>query len=514
MSGFSSLGKNYTGNITSAGEPGNAGSVGPFGTSLVSELDPTGQATFVYGVSNISWVTSSSGINAHVSANDGLATLESGTSMSGSTVIRLARKIKYRAGQGGICRLTAVFSTGSLESQQLVGIGNNECGYFFAQSGSNFGILHRERSKVEIRKFTITAPPAGAATVVVTLANCVYNVTINGGGSANQTSHQISTGDYTKTGIGWHAESINGEIYFMALHPGPQGGTFSMTVNGTPIATVSTAQAGVLPVQTFISQSNWNIDKVDGKGVSQFKLDPRKGNVYGVGYQYLGFGDPIFSVEDSRTGAFTNVHRIQTANKTTLPVLSNPQMSATWEVYNSGSISSVSVTGASAATFVEGKINRSVGTSFAYTNTVSSVTTVIKPALTIRANRVFQNRTSYGELELYNVSVGTDTGNASTTRLLRVLIYKNARLVGPVNYQHVDPVRSMTAVDTAATSINILPETQLLKSYLVPANSSVTLSLHNENFFLGTGERLTVAVQAVANDIATVSVSTSWFEDI
>ena len=33
-------------------------------------------------------------------------------------------------------------------------------------------------------------------------------------------------------------------------------------------------------------------------------IDPQQGNVYQIGYQYLGFGNAHFSVEDEDTGSF------------------------------------------------------------------------------------------------------------------------------------------------------------------------------------------------------------------
>lgn len=512
MAGFTSLKNKGTSGISLDGNS-SAGSVGPFGTLLTSNLTPSGQGTFVYDINNTQWITSSNGTGAALSCADSVASITSGTSLSGSAEIRLLRRLKYRPGQGGICRLTAIFDNGHTGSYQLAGLGNSECGYYFAQNGENFGILHRRSSKVEIRKFTITSAPAGAATITVTLEGCAKTISINGGGSSNQTSYQISLGDYSNVGSGWIAEAIDGTVYFKMLKPGPCSGEFSIKNGASSIATVSTTQVGVLPVETFISQSNWNIDKLDGTGQSQFKLNPHLGNVYNIGYQYLGFGDPVFSVEDSKTGMFTTCHRINSANNATTTVLKNPQMSARWIAVNSGSNTSVTVRGASAGTFTEGNVIRNIGPSFAYFNTLNDVSTNLVPVMTLRPNHIFQNQSSYGEIDLFNISVGTDTGNASTIRLLKVFIYKNAVLNGPVNFQHIDTNRSVTSVDTAATSLTINGGTQLVKSFLVGSNTSEIISLTNENFFITTGETLTVAVQTAGGTISTVVASVSWFED-
>lgn len=512
MSGFTTLGKKGSGGGLTDGGTGGAGAIGPFGTTLVSNLTPSAQGTFVYDINNTQFTTGSNGVGASVTSTQGVAVVSSGNSLSGSARVFLTRGIKYRPGQGAVCRLTAIFDQGQSNTYQLAGVGNSECGFYFAKVGNDFGILHRERSSVEIRSFTITAPPAGAATVVVTLGGSSISVAINGGGSNDQTSYQISQADYSQVGSGWYAEAVDGTVYFLASRPGPMSGTFSMTVGGSPIATPAVVRSGVLPVETFISQSSWNVDTMDGNGPSRFVLDHTKGNVYNVGYQYLGFGNPTFSVEDSATGMLTTCHRIQIANSKTTTVMSNPHVQARWEAINSGSSTGVTVRGASAATFTEGLVMRSVGPSFTTTSYKASVGVTQVPALTVRANRMYKNQSCFGELDVFNISVGDDAGNAANTRLVIVNVYKNAVIGGPVNFQSVDP-RSIASVDTSATTITTNSATQLLKTYVVPANSSIILNLAAENFFVANGESITIGLRTYSNTVDTVATSISWFED-
>lgn len=511
MSGFTSLGKK-----TGSGNGTNANSTGPFGTALVSNMFPAAQASFVYGTTpnSTQWVTSSNGVGSSVTVSEGIMSCSSGNSISGSAVVRLGRSIKYRPGQGVMCRLTSIFDPGQTDTKQLAGIGNAESGYYFCRDGSNFGILHRESSKREIRSFSVTAQ--AVVTVVVNLGGHTKSFSIDGGSSANQTSYLISQQDYSQVGSGWKAESIDGIVYFISDRPGPVGGTFDITVGGVSIVSSSSrVQAGVLPVETFISQSSWNLDAMDGKGSSRTILDPSKGNIYGIGYQYLGFGDPVFSIENPESGLLTDVHRIQTANSKNSLVIRNPQTTARWEAINSGSsAASVTVKGASAGIFNEGMIMRSIGTSFAKDATKSDVGAVLVPALSLRANRIFRNQSCYGEFEVFNISLGNDAGSASGGKILKVYVYKNAVLGGPVNFQHIDSERSLVASDTAATSITVGAQTQLLKTIVVAANNSITLRLSDENFFATSGDTITFAVQrGGSSNVDTAIISVGWFED-
>lgn len=513
MSGYTTLSKKII--DTSTAGATNANAVGPFGTSLVSEMSPTGQATFVFGVNSTLWTTGSNGTGAGVSTTNSVVSCTSGGTPHGHAFVRLARSNKYRAGQGGICRVTSIFSPGVADTLQLGGVGNEECGFFFAVTGSNFGILHRETSKREIRSFAITSPPAGAATLTVTLEGVAKTISINGGSSANQTSYQISQADYSQVGGGWKAESIDGTVYFVSSEPGPRGGTFSIFNGASSIATPAIVQTGVLPIQTFISQSSWNIDKMDGTGPSRFTIDKTKGNIYGIGYQYLGFGNPTFSIEDPKTGLLTACHMIERANSGTSVVVQNPTMTGLWGAYNSGSLaSSVTVNGASAAIFTEGKIIKNLGTAFSVSAVKSSISATEVPLLTIRANQVLNGQCCYGELDPFNISTANDAGNSSAGKLLKIFVYKNIGLGGPVNFQSVDTMRSMAAYDSAATSITNIPDrTQLIKSFIVAANQSLVLKIEDENFFIVSGDTMTITGQRVSNDVDTAAVSISWFEN-
>ena len=382
-------------------------------------------------------------------------------------------------------------------------------------SGTNFGILHRERSKREIREFTITTGVGSNVTLTVTLGGEVKSITISGGASISQTAYLISKQDYSRVGVGWTAEAHGAKVYFISSAPGPAGGTFSIFNGAVLIATPGMTQTGVLPIETFIPQSNWNIDPMDGTGPTRFDMDPTKGNVYGIGYQYLGFGNPTFSIENPETGLLAQCHMIHWAGSHASTVVKNPSMTIRWEAINSGSAAGpVSVSGASGGLFTEGIVQRNVGVAFSAAGTKSGISTTEVPILTIRANQIYGSACNYGELAPFNISLGNDTGNSSNGKLLRIQIYKNIDLTGPVNFEKVDQTRSIASVDTAAAGLSKNANTQLLKSIIVAANDSIVMKLEDENFFIVNGDTLTIAAQRVGNaDIDTAAASVSWFED-
>lgn len=510
MSGFNTLNKGGIGG-GGGGLPGGS-SINPFGSLNVSEQNPTAQATFVYGINTTQWTTSSNGDSAAVTVANGIVTCSSGISTSGSAGVRLRRGMKYRAGQGGIGKITAVFDPGVTGTAQVAGIGNPDCGYYFAKSGTNFGVLHISSGKKEIRKLTITAA-GGTENVTITLDGVSKTFAIVGGANINQTSYLISEQDFTNVGPGWDAESIDGDIYFSSLRPrSTLTGSYGITTSGTASGSFSIVQSGTGATQAFVTQSQWNIDKMDGTGDSRIILNPSKGNVYGVGFQYLGFGNAIFSVEDSNKGIFVPVHQIKNSNARDTVVLQNPHLFARWSVANAGSSTGVSLKGASAATFVEGNINRNIGPAFATGSIKTGVTTTIVPILSIRPNQVYKNLSCYGEIDPYNISVGADFTNAAQTDLLNVYVYRGAVLSGPVNFSYVNSDISICAADRSATGVSTIANTQLMKSFTCQANSAITLTLGAGEFFLSFREVLTIAAATTGNT-AKVSANISWYED-
>ena len=516
MSGFTSLGKKNSGGGSGGDGILNANAIGPFGTSLVSNLTPSAQGAFVYGINDILWKKVLNG-GADIQSSNGVASCVTSASTASRALLEFKRGCKYRPGQGVISRFTSVYSPGQSGTLQLSGVGNDESGYYFAMSGSTFGILHRERSQCEIRSFTVSAVP-GTATLTVTLGGFSKSISISGDNNANQTAYQLSLGDFSNVGSGFHAEAHGSTIYFISCIPGilPTG-TWDIKSGETSIATNPLIiQSGSNPTDYWIPQSQWNIDTLDGSGPSRFDLDPLKGNVYGIGYQYLGFGNPVFSVENPETGLLTQCHMIHRAGSSTSTVLKNPSTTIRWEAQNSSpSTPAITLSGASAGIFNEGLVARNIGVSFSSATFKTGLTSTEVPVMSIRANKTFKSQSCFGELSPFNISIGSDTGNSSSGKLMRVQIWKNLGLTGPTDFVHIDSDKSIASYDISSTGFTSnSSRAQLLKSMFVAANNSVILKLEDENFFISNGDILTITAKSMSNsniDIAAVSVS--WFED-
>jgi hypothetical protein len=100
-------------------------------------------------------------------------------------------------------------------------------------------------------------------------------------------------------------------------------------------------------IETSTPRSNWNIDRIDGKGESAINIDLTRGNIYRIVFTWYGYGAIEFSIvglDITNSQKLFPVHRIQpwfqTSTKTpNLPIrviLENNGTIATTDVYVAG----------------------------------------------------------------------------------------------------------------------------------------------------------------------------------
>lgn len=490
---------------TPGGEP-----LTSFGEISVSQLDPSGQGDFVYGINRQIFATRTYSGGSVVN-NSGSATVKSGTSSTGSATVTLRRNLKYKPGMGSLCRVTALFDTPVPQNYQQVGIGNAECGYYFGYNGTHFGIFHEETSQREIRKVTITTP-AGTETVNVTLNGVTVSVPVTGGTNANRTAYELANHDYTGVGTGWFADAIDGTVYYVSALPGAFTGSYNLS-GSTATGSFASIVVGSGSTTTFVSQSSWNIDRLDGgasggPNPSGMTINPQKGNVYQVGFQYLGYGNAFFGIEDPKLGRITPVHMIQNADGRTTPVLKNPQTSTRLISRNFGNTTSIQPKTVSMAQFIEGK-NVRLDPRFSATASFASLTsTTYVGLLALKVNKVFNNLVCYGEIDILRL-----TGNSNSNGV-SIAVFKDVPINGNVNFTYVDETSSTVSVaylgatGTTITTNGFTP----LATFAIGSGGSAVLDIPPEELVTAAGETLVFAIKTFAGSNPTGEISINWFE--
>lgn len=495
---------------SSGSAAGGNGTISTFGELLTVTPHAVAQGDFVYGINDNIFLSGTYG-NSTVTETGNIAVLTSGTGSNSYSFLRTRRTVRYRAGQGSLIRLTAIFDTGSEGNKQLIGAGNRTNGYYFGYSGSYFGIIHDENGDRAVRKMSITANNVSNVTASLTINGTVVSVPLLAGNSSSL-ANQIAKYNWFNVGPegGWEVMANGADVLFIANNQYPATGTFSAA---SVTATFTTKVTGSNSIDTFISQSSFNIDKVDGTGPSGFNLNQQKGNVYQIGFQYLGFGNAFFQIENPETGYMTPVHMIKNANARTKTVLKNHNVSPRWfngNTLTSGTGPNTTLKAASCAAFLEGIPNASLFLKFALNQSKNlAIANAVYPIITLRPNIVHRETIDcLGQIVLQKISVAAA---ASASKFTTCYVYKNAVLSNDALFKYVDSTRSITSYDTSASSFT---GGTLVYSFTLSDSDSLADNITNYDFVAQAGETLTIALES--NDNAsgnTPSVSIVWAEE-
>ncbi len=261
-------------------------------------------------------------------------------------------------------------------------------------------------------------------------------------------------------------------------------------------------------VDTWVAQASWNGDKMDGAGGSTNPtgqtLDPTKGNVYQVNFQWLGFGYIEFAIEEAATGRFVPVHSIQYANSNTVPSLLNPSFPILWSAENTSNNTNITVKGASCVGEIEGKIVY-LGPTNAIGNTKTGVTTTFTNILTIRNKSSYQSQTNRTPINLLKYTIAVDGNKPAEYELVL-----NTTLGGTPSYTDISTNTSVVDYDTAGTT---LTGGQVIDfGVLAAAGAASEAGINTTDIILSPGDTLTLAVRATSTT-TDVTVAIRWVED-
>ena len=480
-----------------------------FGSLSVSQTRPEVQVDAIYGLRSKTDVEVISATGGSVVVEDTGTGNEfkcsSGTSVGGYGVVRSRRAAAYRPGQGILMRWTARFSTPVALSAQRAGGINAENEISFGYTGTDFGIFKRANGKLEIQTLTITTPAAGAETATITLAGVAYTVSLTAGTAAHN-AYQIANDSDFAAGSAWIARQNGNTVTFLAQSTGDKTGTMSFSSTGAAVGSLVETRAGAAPTDEFIVQDDWNVDQMDGTGPSGMTLDPSKGNVYQIKFQYLGYGAITFYIEHDITGDFVPVHFIQYANTNTSPSVSNPSFKIGWFAASLGSTTNVVTYGSSGFIGIEGdqqprrlpdaQVADKSGIGTSYTN-----------VLTIRNRRTFNGLVNLAEILPSLVEVAVDG-----IKISQYQIILNATLGGTPNWTFEDEDHSIVEYDIAGTTATLGTDSQLVLAGVLGKTSSASNMLIDYDLHLVPGDTLTVAVKT-SSGTTDAAASVSWLED-
>lgn len=490
-----------------------------FGNMSVDEDTPIFQTDFVYGISSQQVLTVTSG-SGGASGTNQLCSLSTGVTVNSFAVAESRKRLRYRPGQGVKCAFTAMFTSPVANSYQGAGCGTAENGLYFGYGDTNnlsdtsFGILYVYNGKREIKTLTVTTGATSAGNVTVTLNGTAFTVAVTNASNIQRTVYEIAS--YTGY-TGWDAYPVGATVVFIKKSAGTTAGTQSFSAGTTgSAASIAQTRAGAASTDTFIKQSDWNVDKLDGTGLSGVTLNPQKINIYRIKIGYLGAHDLIFQVKVTLTSGnnstWVNVHIIKYTNLNTSTSFTNASFPFNSFAYSAGSTTNLTVSIGSYAGFIEGK-KILHGNRAAYFNTLTSVGASNYQALfSILNPRVYNSVANQTVINLKSFS-----GAIKHTSPCSYYIIKNGTLVGNPNFQSYSS--SMCGLwDTAATTVTITDNIQIQYIFHLGDTGDVDHHFSNgefnaEEYTIQPGEMITLAAKSTTGTPAYVLGSINTRED-
>ncbi len=257
-------------------------------------------------------------------------------------------------------------------------------------------------------------------------------------------------------------------------------------------------------VDSWIYQSDWNGDKLDGTGLSGVTLDTTKGNIYIIDFQWLGFGLITFGVVDPATGYVIVVHQIQYANTSTEVSMFTPNLPLKAQVSNPGTTSNITLQTPSSTVYLEGTPSQAISTpNGIYNNSASVVANTETNILSIQNKTTVSGKTNHVQVELQALSVASD-GN----QIVSIKIFRNATLTGTTTFTDINSTDSVMAYNTAATYT--AGTGKFIAGYQLQKIDAQLYNLVDYVYTLEPGDTMTITAFSTGN--TTIAVTVNWRE--
>lgn len=502
---------NQYGDVAGATETATARSA--FGETVSVPITPVVQLDALYGLDPTKVETFTFGNGTAVAQNAHFEVTADATANSYG-VIRSKRFVRYRPGQGCIARFTAAFTA----TNGVGPVGFTQRAGFFAQeqalqigfdhTNGKFGILRANGGKAHIHNFTFSALADGDITV--TANGTTFTAVTVADGSVEENVAALVAGLKLQPAFNalYTVENNGDDITILSTSLGAQAGAFTVTSTATVTYTDTTLQTGVAQTNNWIYQENFNVDKLDGTGISGVDLDHTKLNVYQINFRWLGAGEMRFAVENPTNGDMIFFHHIHYTNQNTVPHLDNPSMKIGYVAANlGGGTGSVTVTGASILGAIEGVVQTtSFPTAVRGARGDTMTANGIYHVLSLKNRLVYRNKINTRDLILKTISAGvTATASAPAT----VYLYFQPTMASNLLWTETGEYNASYYADDAFT---ITSPPQPIAAFQFGSGSALNIDVSNLDIRIPPNGYVTVGISSVSN-MTSASAALTFIED-
>ena len=494
-----------------------------FGEQYGLTITPVIQLDAIYGITSevIQTYNNGTGSGAGGTPLSALFSVNTGTSAGGYGVLRSKRFLRYRTGQGALCRFTAAFTTGVPNSLQFAGLANQENRIAIGYDGDKFGVCRSTGGKTEIRQLTINSISTGSQTLTITLNGTAFTVTVN---TASPQDAAVAIANRVGGYTGWLVDQVDNTIVFMSNTLGAKSGTYSLTGSGTVSGTFNQRQLGITQTDNWTYQYQWNVDTLGAidpatglrhtRNPSGMTLDPTKLNVYQINFRWLGAGEIRYALEDQATGQMIFIHKEHYTNQNSVPHIANPSFKITYAAYNTTNTSNLTVTGASMMGAIEGTIfqnelNRSTSVSKTTlsSGTLHHLLTLRNPYVTNGAAGAYNGNyiLNAKEIILKDISIGTQGNDPGIV----YIFFEPTSFSGTHSY-HSQP-KDNGMISTADGTIDETVDTAVCR-FVTAINGEAQYKLSDFRIAIPPGSSISIAIKSTSN-ISRVSAALVFSED-
>jgi hypothetical protein len=355
--------------------------------------------------------------------------------------------------------------------------------------------------KYNINKYILKTDIVGSGTIVSEDSMGKLSVT------ASSSSVEVKSCKVAKYYTGQGLLVRFGAFFSNPVTGSKQLAGFGTTSDGVYIGTIDTDVSVIVikdGVYDTIPQSSFNVDKLDGTGPSGMTIDITKGNVFQIQFQWHGFGNLKFFVQEQNTGKYTLFHTYLRTNLHTSVTVSNPIFSIRGFIENTSNATTLNMYLSGMAIFNEGEIRKS-GPVHYIDNLVGGIgKDNYVHLLSIRNKTVYNSATNHIQLFILDMEFSNDHNSHGS-----IVIYKNSTLSN-TTWTHIDENHSIVEYTNNASI-----STSGVKSKGLFIGKDGTISFDPKvEFYLSPGETLTIVGKENNGSNGVMTVGINWQEDL
>ncbi len=476
--------------------------IGLYNELITAERTTLFNVSWAYSV-NMDIVDVRTNNGGTVTQSEGKIQVSTGTNTNSQALIVTRDVVRYEPGQGAGVIFSFTFDEGVIGSNFCVGVGDEEDGYFFADIDGVLNTLRRRGGVKETHILTITAGATNSGNITITLDGSTKVIAVTAGDSIRDIVQKIIAEDFSNVSTGWSNVERGVTVIFRSFPAKIITGSVSFADTDTTLVAASFSRelTGVASTDDLTPQSGWNRDKLDGKGISGIDIAKTKGNVFKIGYRWLGYGPANFELGDPNEKFFDVVHVDEYGNKNTEPSILNPTLPFCIFAENTTNNTNLTVESSSVRGFVEGRVDFK-GIPKSQDNTKDGITTLTN-IITIRNKLIYNSQTNRVRLDFTAIGFSADgTKNAIFS------IIKNAFIGGVPVFTDIKTGNSPAEFDIAGTTVT---GGDLIHSGPLAKVGSIDIAdIGRFIRDLAPGEQITLAMVSENSTIGTATVN--WEE--